>query len=704
MNSIIAQKKPTFLMVVLFLQFVMLTTAILDVPIARQITGFIFFTFVPGFIIIKLLKLNELDGLETIVFSVGFSVAFLMLFGLFINEFLFLLGVSRPLSLVPLMIILNSLILIGTVLVYLRSEDVKFFDNGVAFPSPFALLFVCLPILSVVGTAWVNIYGNNLLLLIMIVTISSLFSIAVICKKISLSNVYPFAVLMIALCLLYHSSLISNYIVSFGSDAPAEFFVFKLTQNGAHWSSTPPTIRDLGYGRLNPMLSITILPTIYSTLLNLDPTWTFKMLFPIIFSFVPLCLYRFWEPNVGKKGAFIATFLFMAQATFYTEAVGLERQMVAELFFVLLLLVVLREKMKPLNRIACFVIFSASLVVSHYALAEIFLFFLAVACISLIVIKRPSRNITVTMLVIFFIIMFSWYLHTSNAAVYDSLISFANHVYEQSNQFFNPESRGQEVLRGLGLETPPTIWNSFGRAFAYLTEFFIILGFIGLIIKRASIHFEKEHYIFSLIAGGLLALLILVPGLANTLGIARFYHVLLFFLAGLAVLGAEFLARLAFKKQHLQKLAASILLLSVLAPYFLFQSGLVYEVTGSQSYSLPLSKYRMSQWFLRSKFGYFDESEVFGALWLSKNVDTGSSKTYSDSPSTWGILICYGMTRFAEGLSNVTVFSEKSVVYLNKLNVVENVIDYRWNTSDILPISDFNKVYSNGECEVYKGR
>jgi uncharacterized membrane protein len=687
----------------MFLQLIVYVTVFLDIPIARQVLGFFYFTFLPGFIIIKLLKLNELDGLETIVFSVGFSVAFLMLFGLFINEFLFLLGVSRPLSLVSLMITLNSLILIGTVLVYLRSEDVKFFDNGVAFPSPFALLFVCLPVLSVVGAVWVNIYGNNLLL-IMIVAVSSLFSIAVICKKLSLSNVYPFAVLMIALSLLYHSSLISNYIVSFGSDAPAEFFVFKLTQNGAHWSSTPQIIWDIGYGRLNSMLSITILPTIYSTLLNLDPTWTFKMLFPIIFSFVPLCLYRFWEPNVGKKGAFIATFLFMAEATFYTEAVGLERQMIAELFFVLLLLVVLRKKMKPLNRIACFVIFSASLVVSHYALAEIFLFFLAVACISLIVIKRPSRNITVTMLVIFFTIMFSWYLYTSNAAVFDSLTSFADYVYRQSNQFFNPESRGQEVLRGLGLEAPPTIWNSFGRAFAYLTEFLIVLGFIGLITKRASIHFEKEHYTFAMIAGAVLALLILVPGLANTLGMARFYHVLLFFLAALCVLGAEFLAKLAFRQRHLQKLAASILLLSVLVPYFLFQSGLVYEVTGSQSYSLPLSKYRMNQWFLRSKLGYFDETEVLGALWLSKNVDTGSSKTYSDSISTWDILIGYGMTRFAEAISNVTVFSKESVVYLNKLNVVENVVDYRWNTTDILPILDSSKVYSNGECEIYKNR
>jgi len=704
MNRVLAQGKASFLLVVLFLQFVMLITVILDIPIARQIIGFAYFTFVPGLVIIKLLKLEELDGLETILFSVGFSVAFLMLMGLVANELLFLLGVSRPLSLMPLMIVFNSLIIIGIVLTYLRSGNIKFFDKGFRTPSAFGLIFVFLLILSVVGTALVNIYGNNLLLLIMIIALASLFSIAVMWKKLSLLNVYPFAVLMIALCLLYHSSLISNYIVSYGSDAPAEYFVFKLAQNGAHWNSITPIIRDTGYGRLNAMLSITILPTIYSTLLNLDSAWIFKLLFPIVFSFVPLCLYRFWEPNVGRKGAFIATFLFMAQSTFYTESVGLERQMIAELFFVLLLLVVLRKEMKPLNRMACFLIFCTGLVVSHYALAEIFVFFLAVACISLIVIKRPSRNMTLTMLVISCAIMFSWYLYTSNAAVFDSLVSFANYVSEQSSQFFNPASRGQDVLRGLGLETPPTIWNSVGRVFAYLTEFLIVLGFVGLITKRAKTQFGKEHYIFAMVAGALLALLIIIPGLANTLGMTRFYHILLFFLAGLSVIGAEFIANLAFKQQHSQKLVASILLLSVLVPYFLFQSGLMYEVTGSQSYSLPLSKYRMSQWFLRSKFGYFDGSEVFGALWLSKNVDTGSSTVYSDAAPSWNILNDYGMSRFANIISNVTVFSENSVIYLDKVNVVENAIDYLWNTTDILPTIDFNKVYSNGECEIYKIR
>lgn len=155
----------------------------LDIPIARQVIGFFYFTFLPGFVFLKLLKLNELDRVETILFSVGFSVAFLMIAGLLINESFFLFGVSQPLSLVPLMIVLSSIALIGGVLVYLRSEDLEIRNIELSTKSPFILLLLCLPILSVVGAMYVNVYGSSILLLFTIIAVSLLFITAVLSKK-----------------------------------------------------------------------------------------------------------------------------------------------------------------------------------------------------------------------------------------------------------------------------------------------------------------------------------------------------------------------------------------------------------------------------------------------------------------------------------------------------------------------------------------
>lgn len=707
MNSMLAKwKSRGFLAVMLFLQFITCATVFFDVPVARQVIGFFYFSFVPGFVIIKLLKLDELDGLETVLFSVGLSVAFLMLAGLLINELRPLFGISEPLSLTPLMTILNSFILVGVILAYLRSDGVKLWEAKTFEVHPLALLLIGLPILSVVGAMYVNAFGNNVILLFMIIVISLLFVLGVISKKLLPPKLYPLAILMIAISLLFHSSLVSNYIVSFGSDVPVEYFVFKTTQNNAYWSSTNPYLGDMVYGRVHSMLSVTILPTIYSSLLNIDSTWVFKILFLLIFSFVPLGLYQVWKGHVGKKYAFISAFLFMAYGTFYTEMLGLNRQIVAELFFVLLLVVVLNKKMKPPSKMVCFIVFSFGLVTSHYGLSEIFLFFIFLTFISLFVVKRPSRNITAGMVVLFFVVMFTWYIYTSGSAVFDSFLDFGDYVYSQLGEFFNPASRGQMVLRGLGLESPPTIWNAISRAFAYATQLLIVVGFVGLITKRVKVHFERDYFTFSFIATAFLAALILVPGLANTMNMTRFYHILLFFLAPLCVLGAEFLVKLISKRRT--EIGASVLLLIVLVPYFLFQTGFIYEVAGSESWSLSLSMHRMEAYRLHRMLGYIDERNVFGAQWISRNVDIQITQLYADLSSHNNVLTGYGMihSSYVEVLYNTTKVEANGTVYLSRLNIIDGIIaggsgPFNFSELSFNP-DDMNKIYSNGGCEIFR--
>ena len=700
-------KSRNFLAFILVLQFIVCALVLFDIPVARQIIGFVYFTTIPGFILVKLLKLNELEMLEIVLFSVGFSVAFLMLAGLSINEFCFLLGFSEPLSLFPLMIFLNSFILTGGFLVYLRKDSINFWKVKTLSVSPLALLFLSLPVLSVVGAIWVNAFNNNVILLFMMIAIALLVVVGVILKKLLPPRLYPLAVLMIAISLLFHSSLISKYLVTFGSDIAGEYFLFKTTQNNAHWSSIPMyTGGPYGtiIGRMNSMLSITILPTIYSTLLNMNATQVLKVLYPLIFSFIPLTLYQLLQKKFGKKTAFAAAFLLMAQQTFFTEMLGLARQMVAELFFVLLLLVILNEKMKPFNKMICFMIFSVALVTSHYALAEIFLFFISLACISSVLMKRPSRNITATMVAFFFIVMFSWYIYTSNSAVFDSFVSYGNYIYHQLGQFFNPASRGQTVLRGLGLESPPSIWNTLSRAFAYLTQFFIAFGFVALITKRINIQLEREHFTFTVTAVAFLVALVAVPSLAETMNMTRFYHILLFFLAPLCVLGAEFLVKLVSRRK--KELGVSVLLLIVLVPYFLFQTGFVYEVTGSESWSLALSSYRIDSYKLYCSSGYTDDWSVFAAKWMHKNADIQHSQVYADLSSI-NTLITYSSTYVGDIflLSNTTSVTINGTVYLSPLNTIHETIVtqfYLCTLDELSFLDNLNKIYANGGSEIYR--
>lgn len=685
--------------IVLLFQIISYITILFNVPLATQLLLFVYFTFVPGYLIIKLLRLN-FEFIEILVFSVGFSVAFLMIVGFAFNELGSTAGLSQPLSTVPLLIVLNSVILVLALLSYLRSgapDLPRFSFSLLKWIFPLMLLIF----LSIAGAIIATAYGDNRVLLLMIFMAASFAAILMLKSKNSY-GIYAFAVFAISISLIYHSSVISKHICPFASDIAGEIIVFKYTQINGHWASAYPIYWNTNLARLSSMLSVTILPTIYSNLLNVESTWIFKLAIPFIFAFVPLCLYQLWLMFLNKKYAFISAFFFLAQFTFYTELLGLSRQMVGELFFVLLLLIIMNKKITPANRMICFMFFSFALVASHYALATIFLFFISFALATFFVLKRPIKNMAF-MVILFFVLMFTWYIYTSGSATFNSILEVGDYVYRQLGDFFNLGARDEMVMRGLGLEAPPTVWNAAGRFFAYLTEAFIVLGFVGLVTKRVRVHMENEFFIFSIVGMAFLAMLISVPGLAESLNMTRFYHVLLFFLAPFCVLGGKFVVGLFFRRER--EFVVSVLLLAVLVPYFLFQTNFVYEVVRGDSWSIPLSGYRMSYLRLYNHYGYTDTYSIYGIKWLSGNVDIENSLFYMDDASRYYGSTIYGLiVRGKYPLSNVTVVADGGFVYLSTLNVVYGVVPYgqlSWNTTELSFIfDDLNLVYTNGDSEV----
>jgi len=691
-----------FLWVILFLQAILYAVIFFNIPVAREVLGFAYFSFIPGFVIVKLLKLKSFSELETILYSVGVSIAFLMLVGVLVNQLGLVAGITRPLTLLPLIVSLNVPITIGAVFVSIGADRIEIFHNKSDKISPFGLLFMILPVLSIVGAMLVNAYSSNQTLLVMLALVSLLSLLGVISEKLLPPRLYPLALILVATSLLYHSSLISRYIVTFGSDVNVEHFLFRMTQNSGYWSSSAPLLFDPLFGRTNAMLSVTVLPTICTTLLNTDSESIFKIIFPLIFALVPLGLYQLWQTYFSKKLAFVASFLFMAQSTFYTEMLGLNRQMIGELFFVLLLLTFLNRKMNISGKVILISFLSFALVTSHYALAEIFLLFMVSVPFSLIALRKVRSRMLISMIVLFFVLMFAWYIFTSNSSVFESFISFANYVYNQFGEFANPLSRGNTVLRGIGIDEVPTIWNALSRVFAYITEALILIGFIGLVLRRRN-RFDTEFFL--LITAAMIALLavIVVPGLANTFNMTRFYHILLFFLAPLCVLGAQVIFGYVSKRER--EIVAFMLAMAILMPYFLFQTGFMYEVTKTDSWSLPLSGYRMSPYRLYYDVGYTDGWAVFGAKWISENVGNGQVQVYGDLVSRINVLVSYGQTYEIEiqPLSNTTTLPSDGMVYLNPLNVIyETVVisSYTCSTDELAFLAETNRVYTNGGSEI----
>jgi uncharacterized membrane protein len=670
--------------------------------------GFIYFTFVLGFVVIKVLKLYALDELETVLFSIGFSLSSLMIIGLLINHFGKLFGVLRPLSLVPILVVVNIFTLTCYVLVFLRRDkrnnksDLKRVET---FLPALIVLLLIFPLLGVAGALQASVNGVNLLQLTLIVLISLIFSVAVILKTIQTKKIYPIIVFMFALALLCHATFISAFPISYGGDLARELFIYKNTLNKECWQTDNP-YSDTRYGRVQSMLSVTILPTIYSNLLNFEPEMVFKILYPIIFAFVPLGLYVVWREKVGGKSAFISAFLFMSYATFYTEIFGLNRQIIAELFFVLLLFIIFNGKIKSNSKMLCFTIFSFALITSHYGIAEIFIFFIFFTLVLLLAKKFASIKISLSMCVLFFAIMFTWYIYIARGATFESFVEYGDYVYRSLSDIFNLEAREPEVLRGLGLEAPPTVWSALSRFFQYVVQFLIIVGFLALIInkKRTAVKLDKESFMLIVVAMVLLGLLIVVPGLSRTMNMTRFFHILLFVVSPLSVIGAEYLAGLLKKNKEF---LASIFLIVILVPYFLFQTGFVYEIVGNDTWCLPLSAYRMPAYRSRGQLGLTDERDIICAEWLRVNVNTHGTTVYGDNPSVSYALFAYCMIKKEDMivLNNVTNIADNSVIYLSRLNTIDNIIvgqKFIWNTSEFPFPNDLSVIYTNGASEIFR--
>jgi uncharacterized membrane protein len=237
-----------------------------------------------------------------------------------------------------------------------------------------------------------------------------------------------------------------------------------------------------------------------------------------------------------------------------------------------------------------------------------------------------------------------------------------------------------------------------------MTEILIIVGFIGLVLKRTKIHFDRDFFMISSASIALLVALIAVPGLANTLNMNRFYHILLFFLAPLSIIGAEVIANLLSKRR--KEMVTIFLLLSILVPYFLFQTGFVYEATKNESWSLSLSSARATPYRLYYDLGYVNGKDVFGAEWIHQNMDLQSLHLYADEVSIVDDLQMYGSI-YAPSISeftNITQVSGYGTVYLSSMNVLsKTIVTPTVSTLNQLHfLSSISKVYTNGGSEIYK--
>lgn len=707
----------------------------LQIPILRQLTGFIYLTFVPGILILRILKLHKLGNIETLLYSVGLSIATLMFTGLFMNTVYPLIGISGPISITPLIITISAVVLVLCVLCYVRDKDFSapcFIDIREIL-SPPALVLCLIPFLAVLGTYSVNFHHNNLILMLLIIIIA-IIALLIAFDKFIPKNLYPLAVFVIAIALLYHRSLISMYL--WGWDIQLEYYLCNLVKMNGIWDSTIPIT-------YNAMLSIVMVAPIYSNILSMDIAWVFKIIYPLVFSLVPLGLYRVFQKQTNDRIAFLSCFFFVSLFTFYGEMLALARQQIAELFLVLLILSMIDKNMDKIKRSFLFIVFGISLAVSHYGLSYIFMFCLISAWLILVLgenqamqklmsnfhskfsrkIEKPAgnpvpskvdRTISSTFVLLFVVFTLTWYMYVSASSAFDVIVRIGDHIASSIfTDFLNPEAaEGWDIILG---ETVSPL-HSVTKYLHLLSQFFIAVGILTLLFKRSEMKFEREYNAFSLVNFVICFGGIAVPYFASSLNTTRLYHVTLIFLAPFCVIGGitvfKALSRIVKAPWTNERARSSLKVLSVFFTIFLlFNSGFVYEVAKDHPGSISLSQESIKEYGDaegKNAFyaAYYLDGDIAGVKWISKNRDN-KSKVYADYTRKRLVFTSYGMMPDEPVLTNTTKVKEGSYIFLGYPNVRYGLmyglpVPSYWNITDILPLLDGgSEIYNNGDAKIY---
>ena len=708
---------------------------LLNIPFLRQILGFLFLTILLGLLVFQILKLNKLDFLEKFILAWGLSVSFLMFFGLLINNLSLAFGYKTPLSTISLLVTFNLTFIVLAIIGYKLNKDPVFSLPNVNLSTSekaFLIIPIIFPALSIFGMHIMNTTDNNILLMILLFLIPTYIVFVCVFNHKFSKRLYPVVIFLISISLLLLMSLRSNHII--GVDTHDEYYLFRTTLDNLHW-------RVFGHTTFAACLSISLLPTVYQSILNISPEFLFKILYSLLYSITPLAVYVISKRYIEEGYAFLASCFFMFQTNFlFTELYS--RTNTAILFFALAMMILFNDKIDPLKKRILFIVFMASCVVSHYSTAYTFFFIMLGTFVGMEIMSKKytfKKIVSLTIVTLFFALIFFWYSQVTEEP-FNAGVRFIEATFSNLNMFYIEELRegGTEAMLG-GCIMQKGIPHRIQFVWTWLTFMFIGIGIITLIRRYKEMSFsewnfnkpdflkekfEIGYFAIALICSGLLVMTIVLPHIAAGYSLQRTYSTLItilsvFFVIGGITLskhffffkkktcakrknnsffGKAFFSKERFDGEKASQVRAYLIILLVLIPYFLCVTGVMYNI-----FDVPRSIVLNSEGEQYDKM-YIHDQESYGVKWLENNADQGNDVYVGGSNSG---LIFISQARILSDIRRIEHKKIDGYIYLGYYNVIDNklitsgsVVHNMTEYSDIFV--EKSRIYDNGGSEMWK--
>lgn len=696
--------------------------------ILGSVITLLFFLTVPGNLVLRKVAKDFGGWWERAGLSVVLSLLVIMGGGLLLNLTHYV-GVSRPLTTLNIFIMLS---LATLSLVWLnRKVRISLRVPRVSYPSitylVVSVLLTLLPVLAIGGAIRLNNGASNVLTMVMFALIA--FLALLLISKRDLRPLFPYALFTIALSILLSTSLRGWSIT--GHDIRHEFQVFQSTYGRAFWMARVPS-----YDPYNSCLSISILPTILYNIAHIPAVYIYKAVFQVIFAFGIVPMYYLFSKFLKKRSAFLAGFVVITFPVFMNDLTFLNRQEIAFMFF-LALLITTFSNITARSKYILTILLLIGILFSHYSTNYVTVGLLVGAFVIYKIFTyraKLQKDIAIPLLsipIILFamIITYTWgavitqtspniertFTRAMNAikngdAIHSTTTRFSLFGSEQQSReeilsdYADEEkneityvaqdilpltSVGETINNTIDVRAANELIHS---SIAKLYQVLVILGvsilFIRMVVKKRKQELSvRNTYLTAISAGSimLLVLLTVLPYVSVSYDVGRMFMQTLFITSVPVVVAGEFI----FHKTRKATYVTAGLIIIV----FLFISGCIPQITGGYDPKINLAN--SGTYY---NFFYEHSTDKAGSAWLAANRNK-DLKVFLDTDASTKLPFYVSAGLLHQDTKLGYVYESYRNVTANAYRVFPNgeLLEY----SDSRVRSERNLLYANQGSAVY---
>lgn len=623
--------------------------ALMNEPIGLLLVPLVI--FVPGAAVLRILRIHAIGFTKSAIYSLGLGIMIVMIVGGALNILHYTGPITEPLTVWPITLSFTAVMIILLWATYYRDRDfVNLLSRPkVGFETLLTWAFaIILPLVVVLGTSVADYNGDRTMIFYALIVICAA-PLIILCRS---TKNYEVMVFSLSLSLMLHRGLMTNYLM--GYDVFSEYYSALTTATQGYWD----VFYEFG---ANTAMSMTTLAPMLANLTSIHMVELIKMVYPFLFSFTGLAIYKIVQCQLGARPAMAASFLFIGYQAFFALMMQLAKQQMAEVFLLMFFLCVTDLALPRKHRRFFAIVALFGIVVSHYALAYIAIG-LVIGLVALHTLwhfvtctkewvgtsgrqpvhrwfidmvrswyhdQRRNQIISIDIALLFLAIFYFWFSVTASGM----MLQYGENV----SQYVGPPTGGGLLL--YQMDSIEFILIDYGDVLHNIEKYLVVLSqaicIIGVLFTLLRFkRFEEPKLSRDFVLLGALAALIIVgcytiPRFSFSFYFARFFHVGYIFLSGFFVIGLYALVNFYRRKERnvsgiVTRLRKDRVTLTVatlfLVLFLLFNTGFTYGIGGGSSNSFALNS--------KASWSHYSDADVLSAKWV------GSTDHHGNTPIT----------------------------------------------------------------------